>query len=876
MSDIALIPGTPVGPYEVVALLGMGAMGEVYHARDTRLNRMVALKTLPGHFQTSPERHERFVQEARLASSLQHPNIVTIFDIGSDGPLTYLAMDLVRGRTLDQVIQEGGLRVRDAIRYAAEMADALSAAHAAGIVHRDLKPANIMIAATGHVKILDFGLATLVSSALAPGTDETTMQQRVVQTNAGTILGTVAYMSPEQAEGKPVDGRSDLFSLGGILYEMVSGRRPFQAESTAGTLASILSSEPKPLTDSVSGMPPSLDKLIARCLRKDPKRRAQHASDVRLALEEIQEELASGTSGVAPAVPLPRRRGLLATAGAALAVVLAVTAAVVWWPRRTPVATAFEPVPLTTLPGTEDSPTFSPDGTQVAFVWEPAADRGPDIYVQVTGAAGSPLRLTNDDARHFQPAWSPDGKVLALWHVKNRTSNATLVLISPLGGPERALFEWTGTTGRISWSADSQWIAFGNYRPGERGIVLVSAATGDRIDWRTLNPALAGSDEPMFSPDGKRLAFIRTTGDFTGEPYVIGVAGDGRPSGEPARLPLNDTEVHEPVWTADGKELLLRVGDMTSNGGIVRVPADGSRPPERISSLRHAYSTAMSRDGRQLAFTRGGTDFDVWRVDLLHPEQSTAIARSSLFDAAAAYSPDGKQIAFSSNRSGSREIWVTDDNGEKGQPLTRFGGPINGVPRWSPDGGQIVFDARPDGHADVFVIAATGGPVRRLTTEKGEDARPVWSPDGKWIYFSSDRGGRSEIWRMTPAGEHAAQITRTGASTVVASHDGQWLYYRPAAPPFFLRRIHPDGSGDEEVVHSLVSMLGFAASKSGTWFFGQIPGESRYTLRRLGHGEREPHDVARLPFVPMGYPISISSDERFALVTGGDRSGPTC
>ena len=852
----------------------MGAMGEVYHARDTRLNRMVALKILPGQLETQPEHHDRFVQEAQLASSLQHPNIVTIFDIGTDGPVTYLAMELVRGRPLDQVIPVGGLRLKDALRYAIEIADALTAAHGAGIVHRDLKPANIMVADNGHVKILDFGLATLVSRGLESGTDETVLQ-RVVQTNAGTILGTVAYMSPEQAEGKPVDGRSDLFSFGAILYEMVSGRRPFRADSTAGTLASILSSEPQPLTESVGGLPQSLDKLVGRCLRKDPARRAQHASDVRLALEEIQEELSSGTSTITSVLPQRRRGWMLAAGALALVALTGLGAVMLWSPRRLAPPVTFEPVPLTALPGWEEHPTFSPDGTQVAFMWEGPTEK-PEVYAQVIGAPGAPLRLTNDGAAHVYPSWSPDGKSLAVWHSLGGSGdqqNANiLALITPLGGPERRLLEWTGTAGRISWSPDASWIAIANQRPAERGIVLISPATGTRVDWRAIDPALAGSVEPVFAPDGKRLAYVKSTGDFTGEAYMVGVTSDGRPAGEPVRLPLDETEMHDPVWTADGLDLLLRAGDATSNGGVIRVRVDGSRPPERIATLAGAYAPAISLNGTKLAFSRGGDDADMWRVDLLHPEESKAISRSSRFDSAAAYSPDGRRIAFSSNRSGTREIWVADENGENAQPLTRLGGPVGGVPRWSPDGQHIVFDSRLHGHADVFVVPAAGGAVRRLTLEKGEDARPVWSPDGQWIYFSSDRGGRSEIWRMSPTGENATVVTRTGAVTVVTSHDGQWLYYRPAAPPFFLRRIRPDGTDDAEAVHESMPMLGFAASESGIWFLGYA-GTGGSFLRRLRPGEKAFQDVVKLPFYAMGYPISISPDERYALITSADERG---
>jgi dipeptidyl aminopeptidase/acylaminoacyl peptidase len=243
------------------------------------------------------------------------------------------------------------------------------------------------------------------------------------------------------------------------------------------------------------------------------------------------------------------------------------------------------------------------------------------------------------------------------------------------------------------------------------------------------------------------------------------------------------------------------------------------------------------------------------------------IASSSMYENSATYASDGRRIAFASNRSGSREIWVADENGENAQPLTQFGGPIAGVPQWSPDGQQLTFDARPEGHPDVFVVPVAGGPPRRLTTEPGEDARPVWSPDGKWIYFSSDRTGRSEIWRMTPTGEHPTQLTRTGATTVVASSDNEWLYYRQFAPPHFLRRIRPDGSGDEDFVRERVPMLSFTATRGGLWFVTKPEQSERFSLRVLRPGETVPKDVFTLGGMFSGYAVSVSPDERFALIT---------
>ena len=299
--------GTRLGPYQIATLLGTGGMGEVYQARDERLNRMVALKLLPAELVANPERRRRFIQEAQLASSLQHPNIITIFDVGSADQGEYLAMELVRGRTLDQVIPQKGFRLQEALRYAIQITDALSAAHGAGIVHRDLKPGNIMVTDQGQIKILDFGLATLTEHAPTTAIDETRVLSEAPKTGAGTILGTVAYMSPEQAEGRKVDARSDIFSFGSILYEMLSGKRAFRADSTPGTLAAVINLEPQPLAKVAEDVPQAVEQLVSRCLRKDLSRRAQHASDIKVALEDLQEDSSSGSLQKSAAVSAPTR-----------------------------------------------------------------------------------------------------------------------------------------------------------------------------------------------------------------------------------------------------------------------------------------------------------------------------------------------------------------------------------------------------------------------------------------------------------------------------------------------------------------------------------------------------------------------------------------
>ncbi len=871
--------GTQLGPYRIVDLIGVGGMGEVYRARDDRLNRQVALKVLPAdRVAANVERRSRFVQEAQLASSLQHPNIVTIFDIGSTDAGDYLAMELIRGRTLDTVIPQVGLPLPSALRYATQIVDALAAAHAAGIVHRDLKPGNIMVTEQDQIKVLDFGLATLAAGGPINATDETGARAAAIETGAGTILGTVAYMSPEQAEGHAVDARSDIFSFGAILYEMLSGLRAFRAGSTFATLAAVINLEPEPLAKVASHVPPEVDELVSTCLRKDVSRRAQSTSDLKVELDGLREASNSGLLRAAPRRRLNAwwRYGGIAGIGAAV-----VAAGIALWPAP-PLPTAFTPRPLTALPGSESFPSFSPDGSQIAFTWQREAGAGIDVYAQTIGA-GTPLRLTTDDGWHMYPSWSPDGTAIAAWHVPRGTSitsvstQGRLVLVPPLGGAERQLLEWTGAARRISWSPDGRWLALSpvSVRSArERGITLVSAATGQQIDWAALDKTFAASVDPVFSPDGRRLAYTKTRGDFSSDVYLVAVGADGKPGGAPTLLPYGGKEASFPVWTPDGRSLLIIDGVPSSNGGVRRVPVDGSQPSGPLAGLEHAASLAVSRGSGRLAFHRPGIDVDIWRLDLRDPAASGRVAPSTLWEEGGDLSSDGTRIAFSSNRSGAREIRIADISGDHARQLTTFGGPVPGTARWSPDAKLVAFDARPDGNSDIFVVPAGGGPIRQLTTDRGEDARPTWAPDGRSIYFSSSRTGRSEIWRVPIEGGTAVQVTTTGAANVKVSSDGQWIYYQPLTPPLAIHRARIDGGGDTVVVDADVRIGMFAASERGLWFVtNPVPGQPAVTMKRLDFADGSIRDVTTIDFVPIPVGLFISADERYALVTRNDRNG---
>ena len=869
---MSLAAGTKLGPYEVLSALGSGGMGEVYKARDSRLNRQVALKILLPDRMANPERRQRFVQEAQLASSLQHPHIVVIYEIGSAEGVDFIAMELVRGRTLEALIPRAGMRLGEALKIAVQVADALTAAHAAGVVHRDLKPGNIMVTEEGQVKVLDFGLAKLMETAPAGELDETHTQAPSVKTEEGTILGSAPYMSPEQVEGKNVDARSDIFSFGAILYEMLTGKRAFSGESKMSTLAAVLQADPKPLSGQMAdALPREVERLVLRCLRKDLNTRAQHMADLKIGLAELLEDSQSGSLD-APALTTrkpAKRRWWMPTAA-----VLAVGAlAAAWWLRPAEQNASFEPLPLTTYPGSESVPSFSPDGSQVAFQWSGEKDQQNDIYLKLIGG-GPPLRLTTDPGNHNFPAWSPDGKSIAYSGI-HPDGRRGIFLIPALGGPERLLVESSSRALYPAWSPDSKWIAASPpwlFNSSEVSINLISVESGERVDLAKLNPALAGSREPAFSPDGRWLAYSTTPGGSnTSSLWVIELTADGKPHGSPRQITFSKLGANYPVWTADGKEIVFQEGTPNSSGAISRVKPDGKGKVRRIPGLGYTSGQiAISRNGR-MAFSRGGIDHDIWRYDLKGGGPPAKWISSTAWDSSAEYSADGRRIVFSSNRSGSRELWVCDAEGGNPAQITHFGGPIAGTPRWSPDGRQIAFDARPDGNADIFVVNSEGGGLRRLTQTPGEDARPDWSPDGKFIYFSSNRSGPSEIWRMPSGGGDAVQITRHGGFAVRASRDGQWLFYVPVQTSS-VWRIHPDGNEDGQVFAPRT--YGNAMTVTANGFYGDTMTGPPFSdsVQALRFADGKISQVLPLEFSP-GLGLSLTPDERYLLLTKPDLKG---
>ena len=389
--------GRTIQHYEIVETLGRGGMGVVYKARDTHLDRFVAIKVLPPEKVADADRKRRFVQEAKAASALNHPNIVHIYDIADADGIQFIAMEYVSGKTLDHLIGRRGLRLNEVLKYAIQVTDALTKAHTAGIIHRDLKPSNVMVTTDGLVKVLDFGLAKLTERAGGEFGETATVQEEKPDTAEGAILGTVAYMSPEQAEAKPVDARSDIFSLGSLLYEMVTGHHAFHRESKVATLSAILKEDPVPASTVASEVPRDLEKIIARCLRKDVERRFQYMADVKVALEELKEESDSGRlASTERAVSFQARPGMtfrIVTWGVVLIALIAtgLFGLRIWRSAESeaPVVTTM----FTTDPEWEGMPSFSPDGTSIAYGRITADLSSADIYVKLIGEE-RPLRVT--------------------------------------------------------------------------------------------------------------------------------------------------------------------------------------------------------------------------------------------------------------------------------------------------------------------------------------------------------------------------------------------------------------------------------------------------------------------------------------------------
>jgi Tol biopolymer transport system component/predicted Ser/Thr protein kinase len=874
--------GQTISHYQVLEKLGEGGMGVVYKAKDTHLGRLVAIKVLPAERVANPERKRRFIQEAKAASALNHPNIITIHEIACEDDRDFIVMEYVAGKTLDQLIGRKGLKLSETLTYSIQMADALAVAHAAGIVHRDLKPANVMVTEKGLVKVLDFGLAKLTEAAPGDEAGETlSAAEEAPHTEEGAILGTVAYMSPEQAEGKKVDARSDIFSFGSLLYEVITGRRAFRGETRVSTLSAILKEEPKPPSSVAEDVPRDLEKIVARCMRKDPGRRFQLMEDVKIALEELKEESDSGklTTGTPAQLATTRKPPNRLLAAGLLALGLALIGTGIWLRVFHPGVTGGPPprvVPLTSYPGLEIQPALSPDGKQVAFAWNGEKEDNFDIYVKLVDA-GTPLRLTTNPQPDYSPAWSPDGRYIAF--LRWSPSGAEVYVIPALGGSERKLAQTaaveavggTASTGyRLSWSPDGKSLAIVDRgSPKEpNSIYLLSTETREKRRL-TVPPAdYPGDVYPALSPDGGTLAFVRMRGTSTLDVYLQAV-GTGEPSAEARRLTFDGRFVNGIDWTPDGRSIFFS-SNRSGTYEMWRIPAFGGQP-ERLA-FGDGHHPSISRDGHRLAFARSSSNYNIWRVPGPGVTEKgippTKLVASTQGEYQSQFSPDGKRIAFGSSRSGSYEVWVCDSEGLNPVQLTSFGGPHVGSPRWSPDGRWIAFDSTKEGQRDIYVVSAEGGAARRLTTEPSLDVRPSWSRDGRWIYFGSNRSGEWQVWKVPAEGGAAVQVTRKGGREAFEASDGKFLYYTKFGTDGIWRV--PVGGGEETKALDQGRQDYWAVSSEGLCLLSRTA-TGAPVIRLYSFATGQLTDIAELPKAAEHWYPTISPDGKWILYSQLDR-----
>ena len=843
-------PGAKLGPYEILERIGAGGMGEVWKARDTRLGRSVAIKTARVRF------GERFTREARAVAALNHPGICTLHDVGPN----YLVMELISGRTLDHIIPKKGMRLSEVLRYGVEIADALAAAHARRIVHRDLKPSNVMVTDEGRVKVLDFGLAKL--SVQHPETSAThTGTVAAPDTVEGTIVGTVAYMSPEQAQGLPVDARSDIFSFGILLYEMITGERAFRGATNVATLAAVVKEEPKPARSLAGHLPPELERIVTRCLRKDPARRFQNMSDLHVALAELKEESESDSGALNPAPAAPvvassRKRTWL-WAAFALVAMAAATAGLWAWRGLRETGPTQKLVPVTSYPGYQREGALSPDGRQVAFAWDGEKGDNYDIYVKLIGQPDA-LRLTTDPAVEGVPAWSPDGRQIAF------RRNDGIYTISALGGAERRIgkgLPWLGFKDGLSWAPNGSGVAVRS----EKSIVFVPADGGET---RAISSPPEGDYDfpPAFSSNGQELAFFRCgAGPASCALSIQGLDVGFRAIAAPRRISRKSYSPQGAIaWSSDGKSLVFGASRYHGFGEVWRVPADGGSPEQRIELVGWP-SQSPSIAGGRLLFTRPTSQSDIWRYR--EGAGVEPFIRSTLWEHFAQFSPDGTHIAFQTapTKEGD-QIWVARADGTGKSQLTAPDVLNAGWPRWSPDSKWLVFqNQREDGFFNIAVLEAAGGSLRNLVM-RGDNQLPSFSLDGNSIWFQSNRTGSVEVWRVPFSGGQEEQFTKNGGSLPVESPDGKTLYYLKYRQGAFLFAQDTSGGPERQVLPSLIVGRAYAPVKDGIWYIGPVGEGKDIALQFFRFADRSTRVVAPLKVAPSPSTIlSVSPDGKTAL-----------
>jgi eukaryotic-like serine/threonine-protein kinase len=807
-----LKPGDALGPYRVDALIGKGGMGEVYKGTDTRLGRPVAIKVSAREFT------DRFEREAHAISALNHPNICTLYDVGPN----YLVMEFVEGDTLSHLIKRGPMPLEQVLQYAIQIADALSAAHSKGVIHRDLKPGNVIVTRSG-VKVLDFGLAKVAPGS---GGDPENSPTISIATQAGIILGTLHYMSPEQAEGKEADERSDIFSFGAVLYEMLTGRRAFDGETTTAVLAAILKDQPPPISQYQPHAPRALDRVVRKCLEKKPADRWQSAHDLKPTLELIDlaapaaASASVSSSGIQPA---PRSRPKWLWPALVAAVVVA-GAALAWWaPWRSAApaqAVRFEVGPSGKMTFINQAAmAVSPDGRWMVF---PALGEDSQIRYYLRSLDGVEVRpLTGTEGGTSAPAaWTRDSRWVL---ISNNLGASKLKKVDIQGGPPQNIADFQGNLGGADSNADGVIIA------GSGGPILrVPLSGGQMTPVTALAPRETAHRWPQFLPDGKHFLYLRISSDPAKGGVFIGSL-DAQPNQQSMeRLLATDRQAYyavspgsgighllfmrqatlmaqpfdpkkmtlsgDPVAVADGIDSFVTTNHalfaVSDNGALVYRGGSGSQnlltwfdehgnPTGTIGEPGEYFSPAVSPEGNRIAVGVGPpANRNIWILDAARSGASTRFTFDAASDDAPVWSPDGKNIVFTSNRSGPGDLYIKPADGSGEEKLLLKTDEPKFASSFTKDGRFLLFTSRASKTGDdVWALPLGSGakPLPLLQTQFNERGASV-SPDGRWLAYRSDESGVPEIYVRpftpdAPAG--------TGAKWQISTNSGIGTVWRP-------------------------------------------------------------------------------------------------
>jgi Tol biopolymer transport system component/tRNA A-37 threonylcarbamoyl transferase component Bud32 len=807
---MALKTGTHLGPYEITAVIGAGGMGEVYRARDTRLDRTVAIKVISQALSSSPELKARLEREARAISQLQHPHICVLHDIGSDNGIDYLVMEFLEGETLADRLAKGPLPLEQLLKIAAEIADALDKAHRQGIVHRDLKPGNVMLTKSG-AKLMDFGLAKPLAAADSARTPAsllsaaTQSRQASPLTTEGTIVGTLNYMSPEQIEARETDARADIFAFGAMLYEMLTGKRAFDGRTQASVVAAVLASDPPPPSQVQPASPPALDWLIRTCLAKDPDERFQTAHDLKLQLQWI-----AATPGVAPtAGSRPRWRPLVWAALAVPVVLLAATVAI--WRggaqvERTAVHAHVLLPPNTRVWGAQ----VSPDGRKAAFA-RGSSSGETDVWVQDLGTGNMERLAGSDGVVDF--IWSPDSSKLALF------SHGSLKQVAAAGGPVETLCAAEASRG-MSWAPDGTILLAGITGP----IARLPATGGTPQSLTRLDPANGEQSHrwPCVLPDGRHFLFVASpklvasendvlyyadlNGGTVPKPlsrissnvayaagYLLFQRGQtvfaqpfdpdhGKLTGTPVVLAngvMLDTTVAYGFFSASRTGVLIYLGGTFPRSRLTWVDQHGGEVGH-AGEVNLYGGIRLSPDNSRVAagvWSGAGFQMDVWVVDVKRGAQ-TQLTSENAEAALPVWSPDGKQIAYFSTRSGVRDLYVRASDGSGDPRLLLHDSHDKDASDWSPDGQFLAYTQEGDTSKAMALRLGTDVKPFALVPEEVDSGEPQFSPDGRWVAYWANQSGRREVFvRPFPGPGGKWQVSVEGGTTPRWSRDGRQLFF---------------------------------------------------------------------------------------------------